>query len=140
MSYPPYPPPQAGYPPPTAPPGYPAYPPPAPPLTKDKAKADLMAVFSQANINVKEVRRCSGPVELLKGYATYMYAHELSLLQSTAQSFIDKECKPNNVQEVYLWMTRETQYSYINVGFFQHPQGQDTPLTLVMLSIGTTVS
>ena len=126
-------------PPPGAPPGQPSYPPPAPPLTKGKVKADLTAIFTQASVNVKEVRRCSAAVELLKGYVAYVYPHELSLLQSAAQSFVDKECKPNNVQEVYLWVAHETQYTYINVGFFQHAS-QDTPLTLVIFSIGTTLS
>ena len=137
LSYPPSPPPP-GYPP--GPPPY-QYPPrgpaPYPPLTRDKVIQDVKGMLQQNGFEVVEAHRCSAMLEIQRGYVSYFQPHEIGNVQAVLQVFIEQECKPNGVNRVYVWTSREGNQNFVHVGFFKQPQPTGEPTTLIMVTIFT---
>jgi len=104
-------------------------PPPGPQFSSSTVLEDVKAILKQIGVEFKEVRRCSANIEDMKTYVYYLHPYEKANVTSVIESFIESECRPRKVKSLYIWITRDQTYSYLNIGFFSEAENKVTALT-----------
>jgi hypothetical protein len=108
-------------------------PPPAPQFSKTTVIEDVKSILKQAGMEFREVRKCTANIEELKAYVYYLRPYERPNAEAVIKSFIENECKPHRVNNLYLWTSRDQSYTYVNVGFFTDAEEGVKSLNILMV-------
>jgi len=101
-----------------------------------RAKTDVINILKRYNVEVKEVAACNANIIYRKDYTTYIYSHEYSTLEARIKNFMEsKEYKEAGSPTIYVWVSTEGQYKYLNIGYFLPTKNNFTELAILTIGI-----
>ncbi len=103
-------------------------------VSLEKVKRDIIAILNSNGVEAEEVAYCAANIVYRRGYASYVYSHDLASLEAKIKDFITSEEYSKSKSKIYVWSSYEGQYRYVYLGYFL-PKSKDGLVQMVILAV-----